>query len=360
MTATTPATMRGFAMLTAGETGWIEKTVPICGPNDALLRPTVVAPCTTDIKTVWAGALGERHDMILGHECCAEVVAVGSEVRDYSVGDRVVVPAVTPNWGSCEAQAGNSPHGGGLLGSWSYSNTGDGMFSDLFLCPDADANLAHVPAGVSEEEAVMLSDMVPPGFRTVELAGVEFGDTVLVIGTGAVGLMAIAASYLRGASQVIAVGSRSAGVAAARGYGAVEVIDYHDETPIDVQVKRIVGEQGVDRVCVCGGGGVSLSTAARSVRPGGGIGSAISLAAEDAVTFTGLELGLGMGNKTITGGGMIGGRYSLERFGNLMSSGRLDVDPLISHRFNGWHGIEEAIAMTRSKPDDFIKSVVTL
>lgn len=360
MTTTVSETMRGFAMLSAGRTGWIHKPVPVCGPDDALLRPTVVAPCTTDIKTVYAGALGERHDMILGHECCAEVVAVGSGVRDYAVGDRVVVPAVTPDWGSCDAQAGNSPHVGGLLGSWSYSNTGDGMFSELFLCPNADANLARIPAGVSEDEAVMLSDMVPPGFRAVELAGVEFGDTVLVLGTGAVGLMAIAASYLRGASSVIAVGSRSAGVAAARGYGAVEVLDHHDEMPIDQKVKQLVGPRGVDRVCVCGGGGAALSTAVRSVRPGGGIGSVISLAIDEAVSFTGLELGLGMGDKRITGGGMIGGRRSLERFGALMSTGRLDVAPLITHRFTGWDGIEEAIAMTRRKPDDFIKSVVRL
>lgn len=347
-------------MLAAGQTGWIDTNVPECGPHDAILRPTTIAPCTTDIKTVWGGALGERHDMVLGHEACAEVIEVGALVNDFTVGDRVVVPAVTPDWGSREAQAGNSPHVGTLLGSWKYSNTTHGMFSEYFLCSDADANLAHIPRGVSEAEAVMLSDMVPPGFRAVELAQVGFGDTVVVIGTGPVGLMAIVASFLQGAARVIAVGSRTAGVTAAKNYGAEAVMHYHDNAPLEERLHQLLGPNGVDRVCVCGGDSDTLAIAIRLVRPGGVVGSVISLASRDEVTLTGLDLGLGMGNKTFTGGGMIGGRYSLERFGALMTGSRLDVKPLITHRFTGWDGLEEAIATTKRKPDDYIKGVVTL
>lgn len=89
--------MKGFAMLRIGEVGWIEKDRPVCGPNDAICRPLAIAICTSDVHTVWEGAVGERHNMILGHEGCAEVVEVGSEVRDFKPGDRVLVPAITPN-----------------------------------------------------------------------------------------------------------------------------------------------------------------------------------------------------------------------------------------------------------------------
>ena len=98
--------MKGFAMLKIGEVGWIEKDRPQCGPLDAICKPLAVALCTSDVHTVWEGAVGERHNMILGHECCAQVVEVGSEVRDFKPGDRVLIPAITPNWSSLEAQAG--------------------------------------------------------------------------------------------------------------------------------------------------------------------------------------------------------------------------------------------------------------
>ena len=87
--------MKGFAMLGAGKTGWIEKSRPVCGALDAIIRPVAVSPCTSDVHTVWEGALGERKDMILGHEAVGEVVEVGSLVRDFAPGDRVIVTAIT-------------------------------------------------------------------------------------------------------------------------------------------------------------------------------------------------------------------------------------------------------------------------
>ena len=99
-------TMKGFAMLGIGKTGWIEKERPECGPLDAIVRPIAVSPCTSDVHTVWEGAIGERTDMILGHEAVGVVEEVGSLVKDFKVGDRVIVSAITPDWSSLEAQAG--------------------------------------------------------------------------------------------------------------------------------------------------------------------------------------------------------------------------------------------------------------
>ena len=75
--------MKCYAMLKIGETGWIEKEMPKCGPLDAICRPLALAPCTSDVHTVWAGAIGERENMVLGHEAVGEVVEVGELVRDF-------------------------------------------------------------------------------------------------------------------------------------------------------------------------------------------------------------------------------------------------------------------------------------
>ena len=77
--------MKGYAMLKIGESGWIEKERPKCGPMDAICRPLAVAICTSDVHTLWEGAIGDRHNMILGHECCAEVVEVGELVKDFGL-----------------------------------------------------------------------------------------------------------------------------------------------------------------------------------------------------------------------------------------------------------------------------------
>lgn len=94
--------MKGYAMLGIGKTGWIEKERPLCGPLDAIVRPIAVSPCTSDVHTVWEGAIGDRHNMILGHEAVGEVVEVGALVRDFKCGDRVIIPAITPDWGALE------------------------------------------------------------------------------------------------------------------------------------------------------------------------------------------------------------------------------------------------------------------
>ena len=113
--------MKGYAMLKIGSVGWVEKERPACGAMDAICKPLAIAICTSDVHTVWEGAVGERHDMILGHECCAEVVEVGADVKDFKPGDRVLVPAITPDWNSLEAQAGYAMHSGGMLAGWKFS-----------------------------------------------------------------------------------------------------------------------------------------------------------------------------------------------------------------------------------------------
>ena len=210
--------------------------------------------------------------MILGHEAVGEVVETGSLVRDFRPGDRVIVPAITPDWGSVEAQAGYAMHSGGMLAGWKFSNYKDGVFAERFHVNEADANLAHLPRGVKIEDAVMLSDMVPTGFHGAELADVQYGESVCVIGIGPVGLMAVAAARLRGAGRLFAVGSRPRCAEAARFYGATDLVNYR-EGDIVAQIMDATGARGVDKVILAGGGCETFAQAVEMLRPGGKIGN---------------------------------------------------------------------------------------
>ena len=346
-------------MLGIGKTGWIEKDAPACGPLDALVKPLAVSPCTSDVHTVWEGAIGDRHDMILGHEAVGEVVEVGALVKDFKPGDRVIVPAITPDWGALESQAGYSMHSGGMLAGWKFSNFKDGVFSEYFHVNDADGNLALLPSNITPVDACMLSDMVPTGFHGVELADIQFGDSVLVIGIGPVGLMSVAGANMRGASRIIAVGTRPVCVEAARGYGATDFISYKNGS-IEDQVLAMTDGKGVDKVVIAGGGCETFESAIKCLKPGGKIGNVNYLGSGTYVTIPRVEWGVGMGHKQISGGLMPGGRLRMEKLGSLVAAGKLDVHPLVSHVFEGWEHLEEALFLMRDKPADLIKPVVKI
>ena len=346
--------MKGYAMLKIGEAGWIEKDRPACGPMDAICKPLAIAICTSDIHTVWEGAIGERHNMILG-----QVVEVGSLVKDFKPGDRVLVPAITPDWNSLEAQAGYSMHSGGMLAGWKFSNFKDGVFSEFFHVNDADGNLALLPESINPVDACMLSDMVPTGFHAVELADVQFGDSVLVIGIGPVGLMSVAGAALRGASRIIAVGTRPVCVEAAKKYGATDFISYKNGS-ISEQVLKMTDGKGVDKVCLAGGDCSTFEEAVKALKAGGKIGNVNYLGRGDYINIPRVEWGVGMGHKQINGGLMPGGRLRMEKLGSLVASGRLDVSPLSTHVFHGWDHVEEALLLMKEKPAELIKPVVVI
>lgn len=351
--------MKGFAMKKIGEIGWIEKEEPFCGPMDALVKPLALSPCTSDVHTVWEGAIGDRKDMILGHEGCGVVVKVGELVKDFKIGDRVMVAAITPNWNSLEAQGGFGMHSGGMLAGWKFSNFKDGVFGEVFHVNDADGNLAHLPDEISPEEACMLSDMVPTGFHGVELADVQFGDTVLVVGIGPVGLMAVAGANLRGASRIICVGTREICKQVAKGYGATDFIGYK-EGSIDEQVLKLTNGVGVDKAIIAGGGVETFEPVIKCLKPGGKIGNVNYLGSGTYVNIPRIEWGVGMGHKQILGGLMPGGRLRLEKLASLIACGKLDVKPLLTHKFKGFEHVEDALLLMKDKPADLIKPVVVL
>lgn len=351
--------MKAFVMKKIGEVGWVEKEAPKCGPLDAICRPLALAPCTSDVHTVYEGAVGERTDMVLGHEAVGEIMEVGELVKDFKVGDKVLVPAITPDWGSLEAQRGFAQHSGGCLGGWKFSNFKDGVFAERFHVNEADANLALLPKGMDYANATMISDMIPTGFHGVELAEVTFGEDVLVVGIGPVGLMAVAGAALRGCGKLLAVGTRPNCVALAKEYGATGIISYK-EGPIAKQVMELTKGKGVDKIIIAGGTVDTISEVIECIKPGGIISNVNYLGSGDYIKVPREGWGVGMGHIRITGGLMPAGRMRTERLANLIMSGRLDVSGMITHRFEGLGAVEKSLELMVEKPKELVKPLVTI
>lgn len=349
--------MKAFAYLNNGTAGWIEKERPHATGYDAVIRPLMVAPCTSDVHNVDINCL--QPNRILGHEGLGEIVEVGELVQDFKVGEIVVVPPVTPDWRTVPSQMGAHQHCSGLITGQKLSNSEDGLMAEYALIRDIDANAARIPEGVSREAAVMAADMLNTGLYGAELADVQAGDTAVVLGIGPVGLMAVAGARLRGAARIIAVGSRPRCVELAKFYGATDVVNYK-EGNTQRQVHLLTDKQGAD-CCICAGGGEdALSQAVSMVRWGGSVGNVNYFTTYGDLPLNNVRYGFGMGNKTIRGGECPGGRARMERLLKLIQYGRVDPVPLITHRFTGLDSVEDAFNLMKNKPAELVKTIVTL
>lgn len=353
--------MKGFAMLKIGEVGWIEKERPTCGPNDAICRPLALAPCTSDVHTVYEGAIGDRHNMILGHEALGIVDEVGSEVKDFKPGDRVIVPAITPDWGEEAEQRGFPSQTTGACGGWKFSNFKDGVFAEYFHVNQADANLALLPQGMSLESAVMIPDMLSTGFMGAENANIPIGGTVAVFGIGPVGLCGVAGAKLRGAGRIFAVGTRPKPVEIAKKYGATDIISYKDGNTVE-QILKATDGKGVDSVIVSGGGPDILVEAVEVAKAGGTISNnnyfGHGMFDKDYLPIPRTGWGFGMASKNIITGLCPGGKVRMERLADVVTYGRMDPSLMATQVYRGLDKIEDALAMMRNKGGDVIKPVV--
>lgn len=329
-------------------------------PYGAILEPIVVAPCTSDVNTVYGSGSRKPDNLILGHECIARVKAVASRVRDFQIGDLVAVPAITPDWRNVEIQEGNDRHAGRPFSGNALGRSIPGVFAEEFAIADADTTLAKVPAGVCLEDALMCVDMVTTGFTGVEAAEIQFGDTVAVLGIGAVGLMAVQGAALRGAAQIYAVGTREISVQRAREFGATEVLSYRDGD-IKEQIMARTQGRGADAVFVCGGNDQTFSEAVEIARYG--IGRVVNLkhyAGEGVIGIPKFSGGRGMAGKTIYLELCKGGRARMERLLRMVCAGRMQPGRMITHKRRGFQSLSEGLELMRQKPQDLIKVMVRL
>jgi threonine dehydrogenase-like Zn-dependent dehydrogenase len=295
--------------------------------------------------------------LILGHEGIGEIVEVGPMVKDFKPGDKVIVAAITPDWSSVAAQDGYAMHSGGMLGGWKFSNTKDGVFGEFYHVNDADGNCALLPDGMDLYSAAMLPDMVSTGLHGAELADIQFGDSVVVIGIGPVGLMSVAGAALRGAATIFGVGSRPNCVQVAKEYGATHIINYKQGDIVQQVLDQTKGK-GVDKVIVAGGENDAIDQAIRMVKAGGKIGNVNYFGSGDTIPLPRAAWGVGMGHKSIFGGLMPGGRLRMEKLAAMVHNKKLDTSKLVTHKFQGFEKVEEALMLMKDKPADLIKPVV--
>src|SRR5256884_9317959 len=194
--------MKSFVMKAIGQVGFMEKPIPHSGPNDAIVKTTKALICTSDSHTV-GGAVGPRENLTLGHEAVGVVHELGSNVKLFKPGDRVLVGAITPDWFDPASQAGHSSQSGAPLGGWKFSNTKDGVFAEYFHVNDADGNMARIPDSVPDEVAVYCADMLSTGFMGAENGQVPIGGTVAGFVHGAGWVPAAGGVRARGGGVVI-------------------------------------------------------------------------------------------------------------------------------------------------------------
>jgi threonine dehydrogenase-like Zn-dependent dehydrogenase len=342
-------------MIAVGQPGWLEKEKPVAGPLDAIVKPIVLAPCSSDTHAMHGGS-GEKTNLILGHEAVGEVVEVGELVTRFKPGDKVVVPCTTPDWLAPGVQGKYNAHDTGMMKSFKFLGSKDGTFAEFFHVNDADANLVLLPEGVAPEAALMIVDMMSTGFHGVELAEVGFGDTVVVIGIGPVGLMAVAGAQLRGAGRIMVVGTRPNCVEIAKEYGATDVISYKDGDIVGQILSKV--PDGVDRTIIAGGSQETFAQAVAMTKCGGVIANVNFFDLKDTLSMPAYLWGLGMSNKDIRGGFCPGGALRMEKLLEILKYGRVDTTKLITHRFYGFDKIEEAFLLMDQKPADLIKPVI--
>ncbi|MCF0137536.1 MAG: alcohol dehydrogenase catalytic domain-containing protein [Oscillospiraceae bacterium] len=351
--------MKGFGTIIHGQTvGFLEKNIPEPGPFEALMEPVVIAPCTSDVHIAFEqGHNPARNNRILGHESVGRIVKLGEGCTEYKVGDVVVVPCTTPNWRTLEVQDGAFQHSGGLCQGMRIGTSQDGVMAEYYLVNDVEMNTARIPEGVSLESALMVSDMMTTGFHGVELADVQFGDSVVVIGTGPVGLMSIAAAKLRGAGRIIAVGSRPKCVELAYYYGANEVVNYKEGDIVE-QIMALTGGRKVDRTVIAGGGTEQLPIAYRLTRPAGGIGDLVAADTPPRLDTDTAAFCRFVAHHKFSGGLCPGGRRRAERLLDLIKYGRVDPSLMLTHKFNGLESCPDAFELMHKKPQELVKPIV--
>ncbi|MET8772223.1 NAD(P)-dependent alcohol dehydrogenase [Streptomyces sp. NPDC004658] len=348
--------MKAFVMHEIGRVGFMEKPVPDLGPGDALIRTTRALICTSDSHTVHGG-IGPRENLTLGHEAVGVVDSVGSEVKDFRPGDRVLVGAITPDWGDPASQNGHPSQSGGPLGGFKFANSKDGVFAELFHVNDADANLAKIPDGISDEAAVYCADMLSTGFMGAEHGNIPMGGTVAVLAQGPVGLMATAGARLRGAGLVIGVEAVPSRQKLARTYGADEIVDFTREDVVE-RILELTGGHGVDTAIEALGADVTFQTAVKVTKPGGTISNTGYFGEGEFVSIPRVEWGVGMADKTIASGLCPGGRLRMERLLRVVENGRVDPSHLTTHEFS-FDDMERAFEVADKKLEDVVKVMIS-
>ena len=304
---------------------------PSAAAGEAVIKITLTTICGTDIH-ILRGEYPVKPGLVIGHEPVGVIDELGEGVTGYKIGDRVLVGAITP-CGQCRAclsahwaQCG---HGEDVeaIGGWRFGNTINGAQAEYLLVPNAQANLAKIPNGLSDEQVVLLADITSTGFSGAESANIRIGDTVAVFAQGPIGLCATAGAKLMGASFIIGVESDPVRTKMAKRMGADVVLD-PKQCDVVAEIKTLTG------------GGADIAIEALGLRKRSKIACVVcARAARSAVSAFIREnfkcrhdaFAAGLGDYKIVTTLCPGGKERMRRLMSTVQTKRFDPTPLLTH-----------------------------
>jgi len=355
-----PELMKAAIFIEPGRIVLGEKPVPDVGPLDALIRITTTTICGTDVH-ILKGEYPVERGLIVGHEPVGVIEKLGSAVTGYTEGQRVIAGAITPSGTSyaslCGFHAqcgGQDGHGFKAMGGWRFGNTIDGAQAEFLLVPDAMANLAPVPDGLTDEQVLMCPDIMSTGFSGAESGRIRIGDTVAVFAQGPIGLCATAGAHMMGATTIIGVEALPERQEMARKMGATHIVDFNKVDPVD-EIMKITDGRGVDVSIEALGQQQTFEGAMRVLRPGGTL-SSLGVYSGDLTIPLG-PFAAGLGDHTIRTTLCPGGKERMRRLIDVVAAGRVDAGQLVTHHFP-LDSIEDAYELFSHQRDGVLKVAI--
>jgi len=314
-TQVTQSTMRALIFQGPNQIALEQVLIPRPGPGEAVIRVTLTTICGTDLH-ILKGEYPVKPGLVIGHE------PVGV-IHELGVG-------VTP-CGQCNyCLSGEWSQCGGPIGGWKFGNTINGAQAEYLLVPNAQANLAKIPDDLSDEQVVLLADIASTGISAAESGEVKIGDVVAIFAQGPIGLCATAGAKLKGAGFIIAVESDPARSTMSRRMGADLVLD-HTKMDVVAEIRRLTDGVGVDVAIEALGTQSTFENALRVLRAGGTLSSLGVYSGKLSVPLE--PFAAGLGDHRIITTLCPGGKERMRRLMELVRHGRLDLRPLLTHKF---------------------------
>jgi threonine dehydrogenase-like Zn-dependent dehydrogenase len=332
-----------------------EKPVPTPSYGEALVRITTTTICGTDVH-ILKGEYPVATGLTIGHEPVGVIDELGPGVTGYTIGQRVIAGAITP-CGQCHTcmDGHGSQCGGKPMGGWRFGNTIDGCQAEYLLVPNAMANLEAVPDGISDEQVLMCPDIMSTGFGGAENGNIRIGDTVVVFAQGPIGLCATAGAKLLGATRIIVVDGIPGRLEMAKRLGADITVDFTKADPIE-EIMRLTDGKGADVAIEALGTQRTFESCLRVLKPGGTLSSLGVYSGQLTIPLDAFAAGLG-DHKIVTTL-CPGGKERMRRLIEVVASGRVDLKPMVTHRFK-LAQIEEAYDLFANQRDGVLKVAIT-
>lgn len=241
------------------------------------------------------------------------------------------------------------------MGGWRLGNTIDGCQAEFVLIPNAMANLAPIPDGLTDEQVLMCPDIMSTGFSGAERAGIRIGDAVAVFAQGPIGLCAAVGARLSGATQIFAVDGLNERLTISRTLSADQVINFREQDPVSA-IREATGGRGVDVAIEALGAQSTFEACLRTLKPGGTLSSLGVYSGKLVLPLDAFAAGLG--DYAIVTSLCPGGKERMRRLMSVLESGRADLRPLVTHRFP-LDRIEEAYDLFVNQLDGVLKIAIT-